>query len=80
MSTVKIAISINSQYLNRLDYFVKCKVFKNRSQAIQFAVIEELNRLEHSRLANECAKLDIHFERNMADEGLAEDIKSWPEY
>lgn len=80
MGTAKIAISIDQQQLKRLDYFIKSKVFKNRSQAIQKAVIVELNRLEHSRLAEECAKLDPTFEKNMAEEGLVEDIKEWPKY
>lgn len=80
MKTAKIAISINRQYVKRIDYFVKRKRFKNRSQAIQTAVIAELERLEHSRLAEECAKLDIHTEREMADERLSEDIKEWPAY
>jgi metal-responsive CopG/Arc/MetJ family transcriptional regulator len=70
MRTAKIAISIDHRHLQRLDYFVKRKVFKNRSQAIQNAVVLELKRLEHSRLAEECAKLDPTFEKNMAEEGL----------
>lgn len=80
MSTAKIAISMSRQHLKRLDYYVKRKVFKNRSQAIQTAVIQELERLEHNRLAEECAKLDIHEEQKMAEEGFEEDMKSWPKY
>ena len=80
MKTAKIAISINRQYVKRLDYFVKRKMFKNRSQAIQAAVIQELERLEHNRLAEECAKLDIYAEREMTEEGFSEDVKEWPKY
>lgn len=80
MSSTKIAISIDSQYLARLEHFVKSKVFKNRSQAIEHAVIGELERLEHSRLAKECEKLDLCSEREMAEEGFAEDSKTWPKY
>ncbi len=80
MTSAKIAISINSQYLKRLEYFVRCKTFKNRSQAIEHAVIHELERLEHGRLAIECAKLDPSIEMNLADEGLSEDLKTWPKY
>ena len=39
-----------------------------------------LERLERTRLARECAKLDPLFEQQLADEGLAEDLEQWPEY
>ena len=32
------------------------------------------------RLAEESAKLEPTFEKAMAEEGLAEDMKQWPEY
>ena len=49
----KIAISMDSGLLDRLDQFIQKKCFKNRSQAIQSAVEETVNRLEHSRLTEE---------------------------
>jgi transcriptional regulator, CopG family len=54
--------------------------FKTDSQAIQEAVEEKLKRLKRTRLAKECAKLDIPFEKAMAEEGLTEDLNQWPEY
>jgi len=54
--------------------------FPSRSRAIQEAVWEKLDRLEHRRLAQEAAKLDPHFEQQLADEGLQEDFSTWPEY
>ena len=44
--------------------------------SIEEAVVEKLERLNRSRLAEECAKLDSAVERKMADEGLAEDLDS----
>ena len=41
---------------------------------------EELERLDLTRLARECAKLDPQFEQELAEEGLAEDLAEWPEY
>jgi len=64
----KIAISIDNGLLDRLDLFIQKKHFKNRSQAIQSAVEEVVDRLEHSRLAAECNKLDPTYERHLADE------------
>jgi hypothetical protein len=43
-------------------------------------VAEKLARLEKSRLAQECAKLDPTFEKALAEEGLSEDLAEWPEY
>jgi metal-responsive CopG/Arc/MetJ family transcriptional regulator len=80
MTTSKIAISVESKVLKKVDRYVKKKVYKNRSQAFQIAVIQELAHIEHNRLAIECEKLDKNFERNMADMGLDKDVESWPEY
>jgi metal-responsive CopG/Arc/MetJ family transcriptional regulator len=76
----KIAISLDKSTLSRLDQLVKKRVFPNRSQAVEEAVAEKLARLEKSRLAQECAKLDPVFEKALAEEGLSEDLEEWPEY
>lgn len=80
MKAAKIAISIDSDLLKRLDRFVKKKKFQSRSQAIQYAVSDALQHLEHKRLAQECEKLNPHHEQHLADEGLQEDIREWPEF
>lgn len=80
MGRSKVAISLDESTLNRLDKLVQKQVFPNRSQAIQEAVAEKLSRLERSRLAQECAKLDPVFEKALAEEGLSEDLAEWPEY
>lgn len=80
MSRSKIAITLDEGTLSQLDRLVKEAVFPNRSQAIQAAVEEKLERLERSRLARECAKLDPEFEKALADEGLSVELSEWPEY
>ena len=80
MGRAKIAISLDEGTLQRLDRLVDEEVFPNRSQAIESAVAEKLQRLDRSRLARECAKLDPHFEKALADEGLSDDVAAWPEY
>jgi Arc/MetJ-type ribon-helix-helix transcriptional regulator len=80
MPRAKVAISLDESTLERLDTLVERAVFSNRSQAIQAAVEEKLARMERSRLARECAKLDPTFERALAEEGLSEDATAWPEY
>jgi len=80
MAASKIAITIDDKLLKQLDDLVKTKRFANRSKAIQDAVAEKLARLERSRLAQECAKLDAEFERSLAEEGFSVEIAEWPEY
>lgn len=80
MDTAKVAISINKQTLERVDRLVKSQVFPSRSRAIQEAVEEKLNRLEHNRLAAQCAKLNPAAEKALAEEGLSEELVQWPEY
>jgi len=80
MGTSKIAITINSETLTRLDGLVKSSVFPNRSRAIQEAVAEKLERLQRNRLARECEKLDADLENALAEEGMTTEIRSWPEY
>lgn len=80
MGKAKVAITIDENLLRRLDYLVKMRVFKNRSRAIQEAVREKLERLEGTRLAQECAKLDPKFEQALAEEGLSVEVEAWPEY
>jgi len=80
MSSSKIAITLESGMLAEVDELVKKRIFPNRSRAIQEAVKEKLSRLNHSLLAQECAKLDPEYEKALADEGLTEDLSEWPEY
>ena len=80
MSRAKVAVSLEEATLGRLDQLVRNAVFPSRSQAIQIAVEEKLERLERSRLARECSKLDRGFEKSLAEEGMSEDLSAWPAY
>ena len=80
MSTAKVAITIDQNLLNRLDYLVKTNIFTNRSKAIQEAVADKLANMDRSRLARECAKLDTGFEQERAEKGMQFELESWPEY
>ncbi len=80
MSVSKITISIEPRLLKKLDQLVQSQVFGNRSQAFQTAIKEKIERLEQTRLATECAKLDSTFEQSLAEEGIASEIEEWPEY
>jgi metal-responsive CopG/Arc/MetJ family transcriptional regulator len=80
MSVAKITISVEQQLVEKIDQLVKDQVFGNRSQAIQSAIKEKISRIEHSRLARECSKLNVAFEQELADEGLSVELDEWPEY
>ncbi|OFW33558.1 MAG: CopG family transcriptional regulator [Acidobacteria bacterium RIFCSPLOWO2_12_FULL_60_22] len=80
MARPKVAITLDQRTLNRLDKLVQQSIFPSRSEAVQEAVDEKLARLDRTRLARECAKLDPAFEKALAEEGLAEDLSEWPEY
>ena len=80
MAALKIAITLENDMVKRLDMLVKSKFFPNRSKAIQEAVAEKLRRIEKSRLAQECAKLDPEFEQSLAEEGFTSELEEWPEY
>ncbi len=68
MSAIKIAITIEQSLLRRLDQLVRNKSFQNRSKDIQLAVDEKLTRMDRTRLAKECFKLDKKAEQKMAEE------------
>lgn len=80
MGTAKVAITIDDETLQRLDRLVKEHVFPNRSKAIQEAVQDKIKRLEKTRLARECSKLDPSYEKALAEEGISVDATEWPEY
>ncbi len=75
MDTSKVSISINKEILEKLDNLVKEHVFPNRSRAIQQAVEEKLNRMQHTRLVEQCSKLDPVDEQLLTEEGLCQ--RSW---
>jgi len=80
MAKAKIAVTLDIPTLDRLDRLVRDGVFPNRSQAIESAVVDQLDRRERRRLAAECAKLDPVAEQAHADEGLGADAAAWPAY
>ncbi len=80
MPKAKVAVTLDARTLRRVDRLVRDARYPNRSQAIEAAVAEQLDRLERRRLVEECAKLDPAAERAMAEEGLGADTAGWPEY
>jgi Arc/MetJ-type ribon-helix-helix transcriptional regulator len=76
----KVAVTLDSKVLDQLDALVASERFPNRSQAIEAAVVDKLQRIQHTRLARECAKLNQPDEQKIADEGLAADTETWPAY
>ena len=80
MAKAKVAVTLDAGTVERLDQLVEQAVFPSRSQGVEVALKEKLARLDRSRLARECAKLDPEYERSLAEEGISEDLSAWPEY
>ncbi len=76
----KVALTLDAKLVHRVDELVSSQRFRNRSQAVEAALREKLQRLGRTRLAEECAKLDRTEEQRLADEGLAATGETWPEY
>ncbi|MXY98318.1 MAG: ribbon-helix-helix protein, CopG family [Gemmatimonadetes bacterium] len=76
----KIVITLDEEIVRQLDYLIVQQSYENRSQAIEEAVSEKLDRLKRERLARECAQLDPVKERELAEEGIEEDADNWPKY
>ena len=76
----KIAIELDEEIVKQLDYLIMQQSFKNRSQAIEEAVSEKLDRLKRGRLARACAKPDPVEEQELAEEGFVVDADNRPEY
>jgi metal-responsive CopG/Arc/MetJ family transcriptional regulator len=80
MPKTKVALTLDADLVERVDELVARRRFRNRSQAIESALADKLQRLARTRLARESARLNVREEQRLADEGLAEDFGSWPEY
>jgi metal-responsive CopG/Arc/MetJ family transcriptional regulator len=80
MAVSKIAIILENDMVKRIDMLVKSNLFPSRSKAIQQAVAEKLNRIDKSRLSQECAKLDPEFEQSFSEEGFTKELEEWPAY
>ena len=80
MAVSKVAITLDEVTLHLVDQLVHKHVYPNRSRVIQEAVAEKLARIDKSRLARECAKLEPKEERALAEEGMSEERAQWPAY
>ena len=80
MTVAKFAISLDSKMLKRLDRLVSSHFFPSRSKAIQDALEEKLSKIDKSRLALECKKLNPKDEKQIAEEGIGSEVEEWEKY
>lgn len=80
MPKTKVALTLETDLVDRVDELVAQQRFRNRSQAVEAALAEKLQRIARTRLAGECAKLDPKEEKALAEEGLAGSLETWPAY
>jgi len=80
MPKTKVALTLDASLLERVDELVARRKFRNRSQAIEAALADKLQRVARTRLARESAKLNANEEKRVAEEGLVDALDGWPEY
>ena len=80
MPKTKVALTLDADLVEQVDELVARRRFRNRSQAVEAALADKLRRVARTRLAIESAKLNPREEKRLAEEGLAADLTSWPEY
>ena len=80
MPKTKVAVTLSAEILEELDALIEARRFPNRSQAVEAALAEKLERLSHARLAREAARLSPKEEKGLAEEGMGEEMAAWPEY
>lgn len=73
MGAAKVAITLDPRLLKVVDRWVAQGRYPNRSQAIQAALREKMERWRRTRLSEECLKLDPKEERALAEEKLRGD-------
>ena len=80
MPKTKVALTLDTDLVHRVDQLVAKRRFRNRSQAIEAALSDKLECLARTRLARESAKLNPREEKKLAEDGLIDALNSWPEY
>ena len=80
MGKSTITITVDDAVLETLDRLVEDAVYPDRDLAIQEAVKHRFSRVDDAIFERELAKIDPEFERQMSEEGLAQDLLEWPEY
>jgi metal-responsive CopG/Arc/MetJ family transcriptional regulator len=80
MPKTKVALTLDADLIDRVDELVAKQQFRNRSQAVEAALADKLQRLARTRLARESAKLNPAEEKKLAEDSLADALDAWPEY
>jgi metal-responsive CopG/Arc/MetJ family transcriptional regulator len=80
VASVKIAISLKKETLDRLDAVVASARFASRSRAVEEAIESLLRELDDREYEQAVALLDPEEERALAEEGMALDAAAWPSY
>jgi metal-responsive CopG/Arc/MetJ family transcriptional regulator len=76
----KVAVSLDDDLVRQVDLLVRDARYPSRSQAIEMAIAEHLDRLRKRRLADACAQLDSDEEIALAESDLESDAAAWPPY
>jgi Arc/MetJ-type ribon-helix-helix transcriptional regulator len=78
MPKTKVAVTVDTALLGRVDELVAARRFANRSQAVETALADTVARVDRTRLARECAKVNPREEQARAEAGFAGSRDTWP--
>jgi len=77
MSTAKVAITLEEDFLKEIDRWVSEGKYPNRSKAIQETLNEKITNWRWKRLIEEVSKLNPKEEQAMAEETIFSGNEIW---
>lgn len=80
MSTAKIAITLEKDFLKEIDRWVSEGRYPSRSKVIQETLKEKITNWRRKRLIEEVSKLNPKEEQAMAEEAISSGNEIWDEY
>lgn len=68
MPEKKVAVTIEKYLITKPDHIIAAGRYPSRSSAIEETAAERVTRMENTRLAAKCSKLDLVCEQSLAEE------------
>ena len=80
MGTTQILVSLDDETVAQLGALVKNGGYTSLDSVVAESIAMRLALGRSKSLAEQCALLDPENEKALAEEGMSEALRSWPEY
>ena len=80
MATKKIAITLEENLLDKVNFLVSEGLYPSRSKLIQESLKEKMSNWKRKRLMTELSKLNPKEEQSIADEDISAGNEIWDKY